>query len=123
MPTFPSITFNRVAMYPLQRASGWKTKVLRFMNDKEQRWVQQTPKQDFILTYTGVDQSSYNTLKAFWVSMHGADISTFDIHLGTDPATGVVMNYSNLVFIDDDFAATQTKPNRWDIKLKVRAVS
>jgi hypothetical protein len=110
-------------MYPLQRGTTWKTKVLRFLNDKEQRFVQQTPKQDFVLTYTGVDASSLATLKTFWVSMHGADISVFDLNLGTDFDTSVSMHYYNLVFIDDDFTATQTKPNRWDVKLKIRAVS
>ena len=84
MSTFPTITFSRVAMYPLQRGTTWKTKVLRFLSDKEQRFVQQTPKQDFVLTYTGVDASSLATLKTFWVSMHGADISVFDLNLGTD---------------------------------------
>jgi hypothetical protein len=107
----------------LQRTATWKTKVLRFLNDKEQRFVQQTPKQDFVLTYTGVDAASLSALKTFWNSMHGADITPFTLSLGTDPATSVVMTYNNLVFIDDEFSATQTKPNRWDIKLKVRAVS
>ena len=123
MPNFPSISCSRVACYPLQRTAKWTTKTLRFLNDKEQRWVQQLPKQDFQLTYTGVDAASFATLKAFWIGEHGADISPFTLLLGTDPATGVVMTYANMVFVDDNFTAVQSKPNRWDIKLRLRQVA
>ncbi|HXS93187.1 MAG TPA: hypothetical protein VN736_01210 [Candidatus Limnocylindrales bacterium] len=109
-------------MYPLERNTKWTTRVLRFLNDQEQRFVQQTPKAEFVLKYTGVDQTSYNALYTFWLSMHGADINTFSLDLGTDPDTGVSMAYTNLVFVDDVFKAIQSKPKRWDITLRLRAV-
>ena len=123
MPTFPTITFARRAMYPLERTNRWQTKVLRFLNDQEQRFVQQLPKQEFVLTYTGVDASSYSTLKSFFESQQGASTNTFTLNLGTDPTTGVSLVYNNMAFVDDDFTATQSKPNLWTIKLHVRQIA
>ena len=119
--TFPNISFNRVACYPLQGSTKWTTQVLRYLNDEEQRFVKYLPRQEFQLTYSGVDQGSFITLRTFWESMHGADISTFSLDLGIDAGTGVHMLYPSLLFVDDEFTAVQSKPNRWDIKLRVRA--
>ena len=123
MPAFPLITFSRCALYPLQRNTKWQTKVLRFLNDEEQRYVQYLPRQEFQLSYKGVDQASFIILRTFWESMHGADINTFSLDLGIDPVTAVHMLYPNLLFIDDDFTAVQSRALLWDITLKVRAVS
>ena len=122
MPSFPAISFGRVAMYPLERNASWKTAVCRFLNDEEQRWVQQNPKQVLVLTFTDVDQASYNTLYSFWTSVVGAGNTTWSLNLGTDPVTGQSYNYSNMGFVGDDFTATQTKPNRWKIVFHVRQI-
>jgi len=119
-PVFPTISHSRVAMYPLERSTAWKTKVLRFLNDQEQRWVSHTPKAEFMLTYTGISEGDVATLYTFWTSVHGADITPFDLDLGTEIGTGVHRTYSNLVFVNDEFSATQKRTNLWDVRFVVR---
>ena len=120
MADFPQISYSRIALYPLERTTTWRTKVCRFLNDEEQRFVAQTPKQEFLLTYTGISSADLATLKTFWVTMHGEDITPFNLDLGVEIGTGVHRTYSNLVFVGDQFSATQTKANLWDVRLAVR---
>jgi hypothetical protein len=122
MPTLPQISGARVAMYPLQRTNKWSVKIQQGTNDHEQRWVDQLPKQQFVLTYTSINATDLGTLKTFWASMHGEDINTFTVDLGTDAVTGVHMLYYNMLFVGDDFEATQKKATRWDVKLTLRQV-
>jgi hypothetical protein len=122
MPTFPKISFDRVMKYPMTRSTAWKTQVLTYSNDSEQRWVRFGPRQEFELTFTDVDGTSISLVREFWQSMKGVDQTSFNLDLGTGPH-GEVMSWSNLVFTDDAFKITQTKPNRWSLTLKVRALS
>ena len=121
MPTFPTISYRRVAQYPLTRTTVWKTEVLEYTNDQEQRWVKFNPRQEFELVFSDVDGTSISLVREFWQSMKGADQTTFDMNLGTGPH-GESYSWSNLLFVDDAFKITQNKPNRWKLTLKLRAI-
>jgi hypothetical protein len=123
MPSFPVISFNRVMQYPLTRTNAWKTQVLQYVGDQEQRWVRFNPRQEFELIFTEVDGTSISLVREFWTSMKGADQTTFSMNLGTGPH-GETYSWSNLVFTDDAFKITQSgKPNMWTLTLKLRALS
>ena len=118
---FPLISFQRAGAYPITRTNTYKTKVLQFLNDQEQRWVAQRQMQDLELVFTAVDGYSVSVVREFWNSVHGADVTPWTLNLGNDAITGQPLTYTNLIFVGDDFKVTANqKPNRFDLTLKCR---
>jgi hypothetical protein len=117
---FPKLSFSRAALYPLTGTNNFKTAVLQFTDDTEQRWVRQRPMQEFELTFIAIDGYSVSVVREFWQSMKSADQATFTLGLGTGPH-GESMSWSNLAFTDDDFKiSTSQKANRWDLTLHMK---
>ena len=115
MPSIPTITKGRVAMYPLVRTATRKTTVLTFGGDTEQRWICQRPVTSFNLVYTDIDGYSVGLLRDFWTSQGGASTSEFDFTIGGT-------TYHHLVFENDEFTLQQAKPLRFSVQFSVRQV-
>lgn len=120
MPSFPTISFSRAAMYPLKRVRTHATSVQSFLGDAETRWVSQLPVSSFLLTFTDVPTADVSTLYTFWTGQGGASTSTFSFTLPANSIGGTSTTYNNLVFDSDTFSKTMSKPNRWTVQIPVR---
>lgn len=112
-------------MYPLTADTSFKTKVVKFYDDTEQRWRQRGQFARFELSFNNIDAYDMETLYNFWTTTKGAYDSTWSITfdqaegtwlLGADPGAGGV-TYSNMAFEDDKFVAVESTPDRYDVKL------
>ena len=114
MASFPTIRSGSTrVLYPLTRTASYLTRTLQFNNDKEQRWVVRPVLAKFALEYNEINATDLSTLKTFFDSCKGAYDSTWDITVG-----GVL--YSYMVFEEDDWTATESKPNLWTVRLTLR---
>ena len=115
MPTLPTVRSGATCLYPVTRTSTYKTTVLSFVGDAEQRFVSQRPVQDFILQYTNIEGYDVGVLRQFWSGQGGASTSEFDFIL--DGAT-----YHHCVFASDSFQTTSGKGLTLNCSLAFRQV-
>ncbi|WP_321471158.1 hypothetical protein [uncultured Paludibaculum sp.] len=115
MATFPALRSGVVGMYPTTLGRTFKTEVVVFCNDSEQRWATQPALGDFELVFTDINGYDLSTLLDFFRSAKGQ----FD-HTWTLAMNGQVWN--NCVFVQDDFTATNSKAERYSVTLKCRQV-
>ena len=113
MASFPTIRSGAVALYPLARGTERKTRVIKFIDDSEQRWRQAPPLASFLLEFTDINSRDLSTLRVFWVTTKGRVDKTWDFTiLGT--------TYSHLGFDSDIFSATESKPDRFTVRLSCK---
>lgn len=113
--TFPNLASGSPARYPLRRAVTFRTEVLRFVSDAEQRWLRRVELAEFQLTYENITTADMQTLRTFFTSQKGAFDSTWTLILD-----GVT--YNNMVFTHDEFSPTEFKKGRWRVTLQCRQV-
>ncbi len=113
MASFPALRSGAVTMYGGQRETRFGTGVAQFCDDSEQRWKAHGPLAAFTLEFRHIDGYDLANVQEFFRSMKGAFDSTWDLTLGATL-------YANLCFDQDDFAWTETKPNRFSVSLRVR---
>lgn len=99
-------------MTPLTRAVEFRTQVHRFRNGSEQRVAERGERARLVLTFTNLDGYDVSTLRDFWRSTKGAFDATWDITID-----GVL--YEGCAFEDDEFAATESKAERYSVALRV----
>lgn len=109
--SFPTLASGSVAKFPTTRAVGFDTEVERFLNDKEQRYANRRALVAFDLVFSSLSAADVATLRTFFETQKGQLDSTWT--LAFDGTT-----YSNMVFIHDDFTATEMKPKRWSVRLR-----
>jgi hypothetical protein len=114
MSTLPTIRNGATALYPVQRTANYKTSVLSFVGDTEQRWISQLPVQDFLLTYNGIEGYDVSVLREFFTGLGGESASSFDFSLD-----GVTV-YHNCVMIGDSFSIATGKGLTYNVALKFR---
>ena len=67
---------------------------------------------------------SVSFVREFWNSVHRADVTPWTLNLGNDPISNVMLTYTNLIFLGDDFKITSAgKPNRRNLTLKCRQIN
>lgn len=112
MASFPALRSGQVTMYGATRERVYSTKVVRFVNDTEQRWAETAGLARFILTFTHIDGWDLANVLEFFRSNKGRFDSTWDITLA-----GVT--YSYMAFDQDEFVWSETKPNRFSATLRL----
>lgn len=113
MAIFPSLKTGVVGMYPTTLGLSYKTEVVQFVNDTEQRWATWPGLGDFELVFTDVDGYDLSTLLDFFRSTKGQFDATWTL----------VMNgatYNNCTFMQDDFTFTEAKPERYSVTFRCR---
>ena len=111
--TFPSITGGSPAKYPLPRTRKFRTGQAKFCDGTEQRWTKLSTLTDFVLEYKDLHYSDLVTLRDFFYSTLAEFDSTWSITLDS-------VTYTDCCFTNDDFDATENKPDLWSVKLGVR---
>ena len=112
MASFPTLRSGQVTMTPLTRGVEFRTLVYTFRNGSEQRCAERGERARFVLTYANLDGYDVATLRDFWRSAKGAFDATWDIEID-----GVT--YEGCAFEDDAFTASESKPERYSVSLKV----
>lgn len=111
MASFPTLRSGRVTMYGAERETRFRTTVVQFVGDQEQRWRSQAPLTAWTLRLIDIDGYDLANVLAFWRSMKGKFDSTWDITVA-----GVL--YSNMAFDQDEFSAVEAKPERYTVELR-----
>lgn len=111
--TFPTLSTGSVAMYPVSRSLAFPAKVVRFLDDSEQRWVSGAPLNQWALTFARLKWADVLTLKAFFENQKGAFDSSWTFGIAGS-------SYTSMAFDQDDFTYTETGPAKFSVSLKVR---
>jgi Conserved hypothetical protein 2217 (DUF2460) len=112
--TFPILSSGSAYKYPLNRKSGWLTRVNQFVDFTEQRWVTRQPLVAFVLQYKNISRADLATLKSFFDAQLGGYDNTWTMDFD-----GYVFN--DMVFDQDDFRPVEEdEPNRFSITFKVK---
>lgn len=114
--TFPILSSGQVAKYPVQRSRTYLTEVVKFINDKEQRWVKRAPLEAFALQFTSLNADDVETLREFFNSQLGMFDKTWTLEFD-----GVT--YEHMVFAHDEFREEESdKMELFNVTLQCRQV-
>lgn len=115
MAAFPALRSGVVGMYPATLGAAFKTEVVRFVNDSEQRWATWPGLGDFELVFTDVNGYDLSTLLDFFRSVKGQFDATWTLTMNGQ-------TWNNCCFLQDDFTFNEVKPERYSVTLKCRQV-
>jgi hypothetical protein len=115
MASFPALATGYVGKYPLTRARTYRTGVVRFLDDTEQRFVDRARLEEFLLVFRDLGRPDMLAIRTFWNSMRGRYDVSWDITL-----KGVT--YPNLTFDQDSFEPVENSHHRYTFQFKVRQV-
>lgn len=91
---------NAIAMFPATLASSFVTRVIKFVDDSEQRWIVRGKLFSANLQYKGVNGYDMSLIRAFFNSMNGMFVSTDLTH--TFQITIDNVTYDYCTFGNDD---------------------
>ena len=115
MADFPALRSGVVGMYPATLGVRFNTEVVQFVNDSEQRWAVAPALGDFELTFTDLNGYDFSILVDFFRSMKGQFDQTWTLPMGGQ-------TFNSCTFMQDDITYTESKPNRYTVKLKCKQV-
>ena len=114
--TFPTIKGGAaVVSFGTTRGPEYKTTVLKFLDNSEQRWQSRASLARFSLIFTDITSYDLSQIRAFWISQKGA----FDFTWTLPALKSGDPSYANCAFLDDAFEFAETKPDRYSGQLKV----
>lgn len=122
MTVAASIVDEPLGRGTFSRGNAYVTRVVRFVDDSEQRWVVRPSLFECVLNLQSMNGHDVSALRTFFNSMKGSYVdaaltNTFSITLqGTQ--------YDYCVFAQDDFTITENRgrPNLFDLQLRIRQV-
>jgi hypothetical protein len=102
-------------MTPATLCIGFGTRVMRFCNDAEQRWVSRGQFGVFVLTLTNISGFDLSIVRDFFRAVKGRFDATWSLTVnGT--------THSNLTLDSDDLVVTEQRPNLFNLQVKCRQV-
>jgi hypothetical protein len=113
--TFPTLSTGSVCMRPVTRTISAAVRVLRKLNDTEQRFRTAPILSGWELTYTRMKWADVETLRTFFETQKGAFDTTWSFPF--DGAT-----YNHLAFDQDEFMFSEQRLGRFDVSLRIRQV-
>src|SRR5438309_5966762 len=114
MPSvFPTFVRGNVWLAPATRAISAPTRVVQFLNDKEQRWRSADIQESWTLTYSNLLYTEIQAIQNFFLTVKGAYDTTW-----TFPFEGT--SFTLMCFDQDDFTAVESQHGRWSVSLKIR---
>lgn len=111
MASFPALQSGQVTMTPMVRERRYRTEVVEFCDGSTQRWAGQDGLHAFQLACQNLDGYDLANIVEFFRSMKGK-FDTWDLTI-----EGVT--HPNLAFDQDELPATEGKPNRQSLALRV----
>lgn len=112
--TLPTVHGTGVALYPIPRGNHIGSRVQKYLNGSETRFVTASPLAQFELAYSGLFKAERDALKNFYATTKGGFDNTWSFTLATQ-------TYVSLVFGEDSFSSVESsRPNLYNVNLKFR---
>lgn len=122
MALFPTFSSGASFYYTSSFGQEFLSRVVKFVNDSEQRWAERAPLARVTMVFTDISSYDLSTLEAFWLSYKGSYIDaamTNVFELTFTDVSGNSYDWKNCYFMTNDFSPMETKPGRFSITLKV----
>lgn len=110
-----------IAMFPAVLASSFSTKVIKFLNDTEQRFVANDKLFSCTLQYHAVDPYDMNLIRKFFNDMDGMYISNDLLHSFSITIDG--STYNNCGFGQDILNIEENRGGTYSFELKILQVA
>ena len=120
MSVQPPLTGYSFAMYPTAISQGYSTRVLKFLNDTEQRWVKRLPLFGVTISYHGLDGYSMSVLNAFYAQVRGEYVDPALVNVFSMILAGNQYNY--LTFDSPLIETTVEAGEKFSVQFKVRQI-
>ena len=104
-----------MTMTPATLGSGFATRVIRFCDDSEQRWVTRCPYSTFVLLLKDIDGYDLSQVLAFFRTVQGRYNATWTLTInGT--------TFPTMMLDSDDLPAVENRQNLYTLQVKCRNV-
>jgi hypothetical protein len=104
-----------MTMTPATLGSGFATRVIRFCDDTEQRWVTRNPFSTFVLRLTDISGYDLSQVLAFFRTVKGRYDATWTLTInGT--------TFPTMMLDADDLVAVENRQNLYTLQVKCRNV-
>ena len=118
MKVYPPLNTQALAMYPATLNRSFITRVLKFINDSEQRWVVRSELFSAVLQFHGVNGYDMSVLLDFFEQVKGAYVDTallnvFDITIDS-------VNYKWCCFDQDEIDIESNQGLTFSFQLSIK---
>ncbi len=104
-----------MTMTPATLGSGFATRVVRFCDDSEQRWVTRSPYSTFVLLLKDINGYDLSQVLAFFRTVQGRYNATWTLTInGT--------TFPTMMLDSDDLLAVENRQNLYTLQIKCRNV-
>jgi hypothetical protein len=103
------------ALYPVTRTVSFLTRVQRFADATEQRWMLRAPMTKLSLPYGSLLATDKNNQVSFFASQKGRFDTTISVTLGAN-------TYTNMTLLSDVFSVRNGAPLQYDTQIDLRQV-
>jgi hypothetical protein len=101
------------ALYPVTRTVSFATRVQRFSDATEQRWMLRPPMMKLSLPYASLLAADKNSQLSFFASQKGRFDTTISVTLGAS-------TWNNMTLLSDVFSVRNGKPLQYDTQIDLR---
>jgi hypothetical protein len=102
-------------LYPVTRTVSFATRVQRFADATEQRWMLRPPMTKLSLPYGSLLATDKNNQLSFFASQKGRFDTTISVTIGA-------ITYTNMTLLSDVFSIKNGKPLQYDTQIDLRQV-
>lgn len=106
--------------YPFTRIVSFLTRVNRFANATEQRWMARPPLTSFVLPYSQLLAADKSSMFSFFTGQKGMFDIGASIKLTFTSGTGSTVTYDNMTLQADDFTVSASKPLQYNTQIGLR---
>lgn len=113
MASLPLLKSGVLCKYPVEHSQEFRTRVIRFLDDSEQRFTVRPPLQRFSLVYRAIDAEDLTRLRQFWESMKGQFDASWSLDWNGEQIERCRFDSDEFKFVESHF------PSRFDVILHV----
>ncbi len=106
--------------YPFTRTVSFVTRVNRFANATEQRWMAAPPLTSFTMSYASLLAADRSSQFSFFTGQKGMFDIGASITLVWDSGNGSPVTYNNMTLQADDFTVTTSAPLQYNTQISLR---
>ena len=115
------LSSSAIAMYPAAFGFNYVSRVIKFLNDNEQRWVVRGQLFTCVIQYHGVNGYDFNLIRAFFNDMDGMYVTPDLLHSFSITIDG--NTWDHCAFDQDALYPTVGRGETYSFELKIRQVA